>query len=84
MADDQPIFEVEQANTSASATAILADLTSILFFFLCDSDIMADDQPVLVADQANTSASATTILADLTAIFFLIVSVSKISLPMIS
>ena len=31
MADDQPIVVADQANTSASATTVLANLTAILF-----------------------------------------------------
>ena len=56
MADDQPIVVADLANTSASATAILADLTSIfflLYFFV--SDLMTNDQPIFVVGQANTA-----------------------------
>ena len=73
MADDRPIVVADQANTSASATTILADLAAIIFLLcLFVSYLMTDDQPIFVVDQANTGASASTILADLTAISFLL------------
>ena len=39
MADDQPILVADQANTSDSASTILADLTTFFFCFVIVSQI---------------------------------------------
>ena len=39
MADDQLVVVADQANTSASATTIRADLTAIVFIFVSVSQI---------------------------------------------